>query len=75
MDVATLEQFAADGLTGATFEKHIIRNDDGCAAVHLEKAHHPRKVKVGRYDRKDVVLGVLPYRVIGSFTREPGYNG
>lgn len=40
MDVTTLEQFAADGLTGATFEKHIIRNDDGCAAVHLEKARH-----------------------------------
>ena len=37
VDVALVEQLAADGLAGAALEEHVVGHDDGGAAVDLEQ--------------------------------------
>ena len=38
MDVAALEEFAADGFAGTAFEEDVVGEDDGCGAADLEFA-------------------------------------
>ena len=38
VDVAALEEFAANGFAGSAFEEDVIRDDDGGSAIHLQKA-------------------------------------
>src|SRR5438132_7557696 len=37
MHIALLQQFAPDGLTGTTLEKHIIRHDNSGTTINLEQ--------------------------------------
>ena len=38
MNVAALEELAADGLARAAFEQDIVGNDDSSAAIHFQEA-------------------------------------